>query len=65
MKKIYYFMLAMTACLLSSCFDDDGNYTYTEVPEISISDWVKHMYSTPIAEKCLKLTLSLSPIIQT
>lgn len=37
MKKIYYFMLAMTACLLSSCFDDDGNYTYTEVPEISIS----------------------------
>ena len=37
MKKIYYFMLAMTACLLSSCFDDDGNYTYTEVPESSIS----------------------------
>ena len=37
MKKIYYLMLAMTACLLSSCFDDDGNYTYTEVPEISIS----------------------------
>ena len=30
-------MLDMTACLLSSCFDDDGNYTYTEVPEISIS----------------------------
>ena len=31
MKKIYYGLLAMVSLLLSSCFDDNGNYTYKDV----------------------------------
>lgn len=44
MKKIYYGLLAMVSLLLSSCFDDNGNYTYKDVEEIKI-EGLAEMYS--------------------
>lgn len=36
MKRIYIFIIAFYACLLSSCYDDKGNYDYRQMNDIEI-----------------------------
>lgn len=53
MKKIYM-MLALMAGLFSSCFDDDGNYKYTNVEDITIEgiseSYINNSYNGEVLE---------------
>lgn len=60
MKKIYLLM-SLVALLFTSCFDDDGNYTYKNVDEITIEgldeSYVKNSYAGEVLE--------IDPVIKT
>ena len=60
MKKTYLW-LPLLALLFSSCFEDDGNYTYTDVDEITIEGiedyYVKNSYNGEV--------LQITPTIKT
>lgn len=56
MKSLYIILIALLCCNLASCYDDKGNYDYTDIFEISI-DSIQERYS------CLALldTLNITP----
>lgn len=60
MKKIYYCILMLAVCMLSSCFDDDGNYDYTTVDEILIEglgeSYTLNSYNGEVLEISPKIT---------
>ena len=60
MKKIYYCILMLAVCMLSSCFDDDGNYDYTTVDEIVIEglgeSYTLNSYNGEVLEISPKIT---------
>lgn len=45
MKKIHFISFLIMLFMFSSCFKDEGNYTYKDVEEIEIANWEENLPS--------------------